>query len=72
MSTDSPQPTKPKEHTDLFRRVFNTPDGTKVLAILEDVCGYHRPGFAPDPHTLAYRTGRRDMLVTIRQILSGS
>lgn len=52
----------------LFRQVFNSEDGKKVLAVLEAEA---EPEvlFDENPHKTAYNCGRRDLLIYIKQLL---
>lgn len=52
----------------LFRQVFNTDEGKKVMDILEQEAEPEQL-FNENPHVTSYNCGRRDLLVYIKQLL---
>lgn len=54
---------------DIFKMVFNTEDGKKVLAALEDAFDRDSIITPGDPYYTHYNLGRRDVVVYIRQML---
>jgi len=53
----------------LFRNVFRTPEGIKVLEALDkefNADKLHVPG---DPYTTNYNLGRRDVVIYIHQLM---
>lgn len=62
------------EKAKLFRRVFETPDGQRVLEILEERFITGRPlrpaqGAPLDPIQAVYNEGAREPMRTIRELL---
>lgn len=56
-----------KERTELFRRIFQTPQGEMVLAELKKFARYDDGQFIPDPGMAAYINGRRSVICEIIQ-----
>lgn len=54
----------------LFRRVFGTPDGERVLAILLQRSRTKQPPFDTDPLKMAYRCGRQEPALWILNLLN--
>ena len=54
----------------LFRSVFGTEDGKKVLSIMYRNCGLGQSGFDVDPHAMAYNLGMREVVLRIMEILN--
>lgn len=54
---------------DIFKMVFNTDDGKKVLAALENEFDRDNLLAPGDPYSTHYNLGRRDVVVYIRQML---
>ena len=54
---------------DLFKIVFNSEDGKKVLGALENEFDRDNLLVPGDPHSTHYNLGRRDVVVYIRQML---
>jgi DNA-directed RNA polymerase alpha subunit len=52
----------------MFRQVFNTDEGKKVLAVMEQEAEPDQM-FSDNPHRTSYNCGKRDMLVYIKQML---
>ena len=56
------------ERSAAAQRVFESPDGELVLKEIRAFCGESFI-FDPDPTTLAYRVGKRDVLLCIENML---
>lgn len=52
----------------LFRRVFSTDEGQKVLEFLKQECE-PEVMFDENPHKTAYNCGKRDVVVYINQMM---
>ena len=55
--------------SDLFKAVFKTPNGKKVLQELHDELNRDEIFVKGDAHTTSYNLGRRDAYVFISQLL---
>ena len=54
----------------LYRQVFNTPEGKKILADLQMRCWIDRPTYASqDTHETAFREGQRSVVLSITNML---
>tara|TARA_Y100000310_G_scaffold239682_1_gene243373 strand:- start:11728 stop:11985 length:258 start_codon:yes stop_codon:yes gene_type:complete len=50
----------------LYKQVFGTPEGQKVLKDLMDFCGFMTPSYTPDnQYNTAFNEGRRRVLLRI-------
>lgn len=54
----------------LYKAHFTTPEGKKILQDLAIRCNYDRSSFDPDPIKMAYREGRRSVVLDILNILA--
>lgn len=66
-----------RDYLDTLLRVFDTPDGERILASLHASAGTRKPcfvatsnGVAVDPYTAAYRDGRHSILWEIEANLT--
>lgn len=51
----------------VIRNVLASPDGEKMMKILEDAF-YHGEMYSPDPYRMAFNLGARDVVVYLRQL----
>jgi hypothetical protein len=58
---------KLKENILSVQRTFETEDGKKVLAILEE--SYGQQIFDPDPYRTAYKLGSHDLIQYIKRMV---
>jgi len=58
---------KLKENILSVQRTFETEDGKKVLAILEEA--YGQQIFDPDPYRTAYKLGSHDLIQYIKRMV---
>lgn len=63
------RPDDPLELHKSYRRVFETPDGRRVLKDLEARSFVRGSSFAPDPGRMAFNEGRRSMSLHVRHML---
>lgn len=56
-----------EEKIKLYKKVFNSPNGKKVLEDLEAVCGFKALGCPDNIQRIAYNKGLRDVYVYIIQ-----
>ena len=49
----------------LYRRLFKSPDGQKVLKDISNMCGLSRTSFDADPYKTAYFEGQRSVILRI-------
>lgn len=60
----------PVERSALYKAVFKTPEGEKVLAdILNRVCNVDGYGFTENPIGLAFNNARRDVGIEIARLV---
>jgi hypothetical protein len=55
----------------MYKLVFGSEHGKKVLAHLNKVCGYHEDIFQADPHQNSYGLGRQSVSIHINKVLGG-
>jgi hypothetical protein len=60
-----------KAKASLFKEVFSTVSGIKVLKLLEEECNADELR-SPDPHNTYFNLGRRDAVVYIKQMINYS
>jgi hypothetical protein len=53
-----------------YRKLFDTPDGKKVLSDLEDFGFYHDSTFSGDVSHIAFNEGRRSVVLHIRNMMN--
>lgn len=53
----------------MFKKVFATADGEKLLQFLEDEFDKDNIFVDGDPHKTSYNLGRRDVVIYIKQML---
>lgn len=56
---------KQKEVVGLYRKIFKTEDGQKVLADLMSLCGMSRSSFSTDATEMAFNEGQRSVVLRI-------
>tara|TARA_R110002020_G_scaffold24190_7_gene79751 strand:+ start:1938 stop:2168 length:231 start_codon:yes stop_codon:yes gene_type:complete len=60
----------PDELKQMYRRVFETEDGQKVIEDLKTRCWFYAPIHTPgDTHETAYRDGQRSIVLSLISML---
>jgi hypothetical protein len=60
-----------KEKIKLYKQVFGSPEGQKVLKDLMDFGGFMRPSYDPtNPHNTAFNEGSRRVLLRILSFMN--
>lgn len=54
-----------------YKIVFNSESGTRVMADLEEFCGYNKPCFYPGlPDKTLFELGQRNVVLRIKAVLA--
>ena len=58
-----------EETIEIYKRIFKSDDGKKILSDLEKRCNVHNTSFSTDAHETSFREGQRSVVLFIKSTL---